>query len=533
MATYYVNRAGSGSGDGSLGDPWKNLSEITGLSAGDYVYFNKGDTWRFQLTIPSSGSAGSPITFGAYGSGADPIICGSDSKTGWSQYLATNIYSVSCNWNARLVFENGTFLTYVDWDTDIATTAAAMSASTWTLDTTNDLVYVWASDGADPDTHTMEVGKRNLCIYMSTKNYIIIENLEVKHANGTAIAGNGGGAGIGINHTTGTNGNVTIQDCTIHDCCWAGIHLGGNRTNRSTNMLVERCTLYNNSWYGIASGGANSGSLVTMYISNSTIRNCTVYSDQEHGLRLRRSDNLTIQNNTCYNNGSSGIVLDKTGYADDDQVTTNCIVRYNLCYGNAQVDTAKDEIGTVGTGGTAGNNQIYYNVMYGGGNVGLKLSGSDTDYIYNNTIYNSAAEGIYAADSSANLVVKNNIVSTSGSEHMRFASGSTTGHDIDYNLYGDDGATKFDWGGTDYTFANWQTNSGQDAASSVEDPLFVDAANADFQLKSDSPCRNAGVDVGLARDYSSEQVHLPPDIGAYEIRGVKISPINYIKYLKG
>lgn len=45
----------------------------------DQILFKKGDTWREQLTVPSSGTSGHPITFGAYGdSGAKPIISGSN-----------------------------------------------------------------------------------------------------------------------------------------------------------------------------------------------------------------------------------------------------------------------------------------------------------------------------------------------------------------------------------------------------------------------------------------------------------------------
>ena len=82
-ATYYVDcnadgDAGAGTGTGAA-VAWKTIAKVNGssFSAGDSVLFNKGCTWREQLTVPSSGSAGSPITFGAYGSGAAPILDGS------------------------------------------------------------------------------------------------------------------------------------------------------------------------------------------------------------------------------------------------------------------------------------------------------------------------------------------------------------------------------------------------------------------------------------------------------------------------
>src|SRR6266478_4753952 len=79
--TYYVAAAGSDSNNGtSTGTPWQTISKVNGstFSAGDSVLFNRGDVWYgTSLTVPSSGSSGLPTTFGAYGSGANPIIKGS------------------------------------------------------------------------------------------------------------------------------------------------------------------------------------------------------------------------------------------------------------------------------------------------------------------------------------------------------------------------------------------------------------------------------------------------------------------------
>jgi hypothetical protein len=58
--------------------------------AGDSVLFRKGGTWREQLTVPSSGSVGSPITFSAYGSGNNPQIMQTDSYSNWWEGLIPN-----------------------------------------------------------------------------------------------------------------------------------------------------------------------------------------------------------------------------------------------------------------------------------------------------------------------------------------------------------------------------------------------------------------------------------------------------------
>ncbi len=84
---YYVNATtGSDASNGlTPATAWKTISEVNGesFSPGDNVYFERGETWREQLTVPSSGNSTDQITFGAYGSGEKPIISGADLVTGW------------------------------------------------------------------------------------------------------------------------------------------------------------------------------------------------------------------------------------------------------------------------------------------------------------------------------------------------------------------------------------------------------------------------------------------------------------------
>ncbi len=73
--------------------------------------------------------------------------------------------------------------------------------------------------------------------------------------------------------------------------------------------------------------------------------------------------------------------------------------------------------------------------------------------------------------------------------------------------------------GTEYaTSKDWKTASSQDDNSINAAPLFISADTNDFRLAADSPCVNAGTDIGLTEDY--ERSTIPkggaPDIGAYE-----------------
>ena len=81
--TFYVSSSTGNDDNNGLSKlaPWYSLSKVNGaaLRPGDKVLFKRGEEWRGQL-IPTSGSTGSPITYGAYGDGSKPLVLGSVSR---------------------------------------------------------------------------------------------------------------------------------------------------------------------------------------------------------------------------------------------------------------------------------------------------------------------------------------------------------------------------------------------------------------------------------------------------------------------
>lgn len=79
--TYYVSPTGSDSNSGtSPSSPWQTLAKVdsTTFAAGSQILFQAGGNWYGQqLTASSSGTASDPITYGSYGSGANPTFWGS------------------------------------------------------------------------------------------------------------------------------------------------------------------------------------------------------------------------------------------------------------------------------------------------------------------------------------------------------------------------------------------------------------------------------------------------------------------------
>lgn len=79
---YYVSNAGSNGANGlTPGTAWQTVSKVqssmASFNAGDFIRFNRGDTFAGILSVTRNGSSGAPITFGAYGAAsAFPVFVG-------------------------------------------------------------------------------------------------------------------------------------------------------------------------------------------------------------------------------------------------------------------------------------------------------------------------------------------------------------------------------------------------------------------------------------------------------------------------
>ena len=87
---YYVKTGGNDAAAGtSDGTAWATITKVNTVWAagtfapGDNIYFNRGDSFTGTIAVTESGSAGSVITVGAYGTGVDPIINGFATVSSW------------------------------------------------------------------------------------------------------------------------------------------------------------------------------------------------------------------------------------------------------------------------------------------------------------------------------------------------------------------------------------------------------------------------------------------------------------------
>ncbi len=85
--------------------PWKTIKKLnsffSNLQPGDAVLFKRGETFYGGITVNKSGTSGSPIVIGAYGTGNRPIITSLVTLSGWT---ANSSYKgvYDCNANSLL-----------------------------------------------------------------------------------------------------------------------------------------------------------------------------------------------------------------------------------------------------------------------------------------------------------------------------------------------------------------------------------------------------------------------------------------------
>jgi len=127
-------------------------------------------------------------------------------------------------------------------------------------------------------------------------------------------------------------------------------------------------------------------------------------------------------------------------------------------------------------------------------------AGSEDIKLYNNVFDdNNNRPTIRLRNSGQNITIINNIIkdSTNYSIQQNTYEGEFTDIVVDHNLI---------YGGDSDTLGITPTNTVS------EDPLFVDEADYDFHLRSTSPSINAGVDLGLTRDFEGNPIVGLPDI---------------------
>jgi hypothetical protein len=491
--TYYVDNCvtvGSDSNNGtSTSTPWRTIAHVNAQSfnPGDSVLFECTCTWREELTVPSSGSTGTPITFGSYGTGAAPIISGANLLTSWP--TSGSYYYASVSTQPHQVFRDGSRLTQVSSEGSLAT-------GDWWWDSGSSSVYVYDN----PSGHAIEASQRANAIQTgSGVQYVTLTKLHSTKANQFGIALNGG------------------------------------------YITINRVTSDYNDINGILHWGSSSA------ISNGvTINNSTVAYNGGSGISFGFVDNWLIQGNNVHHNCWDPLQTSTRGIDGENPYTTNVTVEYNYVHENGygqsgSVPGSGIACDTCGSGIVFGYNNVwgnngygididadnnvtaYYNLSWNNANAGI-IAFADANssmtgiQLYNNTVYGNKSAGIWVEGPSAgsgpagctNNTIENNIVvgTVSGPNLKAFNGCENPGADgsgnvYTYNDFGAQAGNFIQWGASTYesTYSAWETATGNCGSSrcshSIQTaPTFTNAGADNFTLASGSSAIDAGTNLG-------------------------------------
>ena len=541
-----MNTAADAGGDGTTQEltgehcAFKTIAQVNAASpaAGDSILFNKGNEWREQLTVPTSGSDGLPITFGAYGSGATPIITGVEAISGWDTSgnwinESENIWYISCTNDPCRVFIDDT--EYVE----AANKAGIDSTYRWWYDSGNTRLYVYATENPSTAYSDMD-GSRvssTVTVYLYSKSYVILENLNIQGARDSLVLG-------------ATTNNIIIDNCNVG--LYAGINgiktWGVDSSPYTPTTLVEIKSCIIDSGYSNANSDHSAGGdpLDGIHLGGATtyydIHDNTVKDWTHTGIGLGTDDtNMVIQYNEIYDNDISA---PNTNYCrainfDSEGANGDGDCAYNKAYRNYIHDTSvNDQI-------NGDHNEYYYNIIhdvekapnYGDPDNagGIHLAGwggqkCHDNKIYNNVIYNIGANGIYIAGSATapgdkeNNLIRNNIIMNWGSGYYGIKisdHASVLGNTYENNCVYKSGISDVvKYRGTNSNILDFNAHDGSNGdtiGNNINyDPLFVGSSNHNFHLNPHSPCVNAGTSVSLTEDYEGLKIRHAPDIGAHE-----------------
>jgi len=351
----------------------------------------------------------------------------------------------------------------------------------------------------------------------NTDVFDILLDSNIIHTNTEyGIFWNTGDTGVGED---GKAYNITINNNDIYDNPRGVQYNSTDRANgteeMSSALTITNNRVYSNELYGIVmydtdnNQGANTVSGNTIYDNGDTPA-----GGNANGLWLGNVSHTTIEDNTLYNNNSGlvdgiGIFLDTAGAGYETSYIT---VRRNIAYNHDSCNTeipwgGASSLNSSGIGICCGanNNDIYNNISYGNA-VGISIDDATVAGV-NNKIYNNDLSGnrigiqIDLRDAgSTGHEIQNNIISgntygekTNFGMYINATTIVTSGNiTIDYNLWYDND-TDFD----DNSGESWA----QGVSNVAADPLFVNTAGGNFDLKTGSGAINTGTDLGDTYTY--------------------------------
>ena len=535
-----------------------------GTYQGDFYYSGGGilDYWDEGLTL--LGGYDSSFTSRS----TDPSLTIFDGENSPSSI------SIEAPYNTKDILIDGfTFQNNVVSGFDLSGASLAIKTVGGTITVNNNIIQNNSIDSVGGAVAVISYSNSEQSVVFTNNTFS--NNIQI-HSGNSGIFGDGGG-GLLIYRSK----DVLIENNTFEGNI-AGGDGGAFWSRDGENFIIKDNTFENNT--SATSGGAmyvlvNKGSVT---LEGNTIINNDAY--QSGGVHLLSTDgNVSVIDNTISNNTASskyGAIYSSTTSGVNEQVYSGNVIENNSSFagsGGIHVYASSDNKIQINNNLIADNSLDSPSQMYDADGGGLHVwhhFGGELELI-NNTIVNNHADanggGVQISNrrSGSEFEITNNIIYGNTNNGVGgHAGGSKVGSDIAINSDEEDFTIVLESNVFDTSLPGFSIHSGNnlvatdfDSFGRVDyeipesnldnvDPLFVDAANGDYRLSSNSPLIDQGYDSGNLESFDldgySRESGDDVDIGAYEYQFNSIitgtnsddilqgtSGIDYIYTLKG
>ncbi|OLY92553.1 Ig-like domain-containing protein [Cnuella takakiae] len=396
--------------------PWRSLTKLNAivptLKPGDSVLFRRGDTFYGSVKVTVSGTATAPLVFGAYGSGAKPVINAFKKLTSWTSkgnglYEATDAALGS---RINVVSINGTNQPIGRWPNADELNKGYLSFETIGTKTITDNELSSAINWTGAEL-------------VIRSSHWTIDKTPITAHTGTTLTYN-----TGVTYTPEEGFGYFIQnDVRTLDQVgeWAynaatkkiTVFLG-SKTPAAFDIQVgntaDAFAIYDDNYIKIQNlsieGGNENG--IDIYSSDHIfIQDCNIRFCGQNGIWASISTNLVIENNSITACNSNGIMM--PGRIQFATIRNNDISKSGVIAGMGQNGTNNE----CGIRILADNALIEYNTIDSSGYAGIRFDGDDL-VIKNNLITNFAfikddVGGIYSSTTTTSHFgrkIQNNII---------------------------------------------------------------------------------------------------------------------------
>jgi hypothetical protein len=309
--TYYVCPNGSDSNDGNISTPYKSITKVNAvpLVAGDSMLFCSGGRWDMlyegvSAISDKNGNTSGNITYGAYGSGAKPIITRAihaNSTGNWTD-KGGNIWATSFTINddvGLLIFNNDT-----SYGLKQSTLTSLDTQGEFFYNSTDDNTYLYSTSNPASYYTQIELSKKgNIFDLYPSAHHIVIRGLDLRYSAKDAVY-----IGMGADYIYALDNSVSwiggaYQSGTLrYGNCMEVI--GGSSVNSTYiyfyNNTVNQCYDAGLSWQADTGVIADFRYMLFSYNVVTKTRYCYEYFNHNSS---STSIDLVFDHNTCINSG--------------------------------------------------------------------------------------------------------------------------------------------------------------------------------------------------------------------------------------